>query len=153
MPVSAQVPDLSAAQARVLFSAGWRDAAALALAEPGDVAKALVATLPSSMRGKRSANGRAKAHDVRRMNPGWAPRELQSCLAQLTCTQLHSRGQHGAVGIACVHRCGSVCSAGTASAMGTSYNQAHINFLSQYPPRSRCLARRNVRFYAGSSLD
>jgi len=77
LPVSAQVPDLSAAQARTLFSAGWRDPAALALAEPGDVAKALVATLPNSMRGgKRSANGKTKTKDVRRVNPDLV---LQSC--------------------------------------------------------------------------
>ena len=61
---STQVPDLSAAQARALFSAGWRDPAALALAEQPDVAKALVSTLPGSMRSKRSANGQAKSNAV-----------------------------------------------------------------------------------------
>ena len=80
---SAQVPDLSAAQARALFSAGWRDAGALALAEHPDVAKALVATLPGSMRGKRSANGRAKANEVRRALPAGIAGIAPMCPEQL----------------------------------------------------------------------
>ena len=85
IPASAQVPDLSAAQARALFSAGWRDGAALALAERADVAKALVVTLPGSMKrggGKRSADGKVKGGEVRAAGFGGGNAEPPLCVAQ-----------------------------------------------------------------------
>ncbi len=100
--VPAQVPDLSAAQARMLYTAGWRDAAALALAEPGAAAKALVGTLPNSMRGgKRSANGKAKANDVRRVTSRLALQSCKPCAALLTCPRIGKK--HGAVDSVVMH--------------------------------------------------
>lgn len=48
-----QIPDLSAAQARALLTAGYREPSSLMLAEESDAAKALAATLPAHMRKKR----------------------------------------------------------------------------------------------------
>ena len=48
-----QIPDLTAAQARVLLTAGYREPSALMIADESDAARALAATLPAHMRKKR----------------------------------------------------------------------------------------------------
>ena len=58
------MPSLSAAQARAIFTAGWLDPGALIQVEPADVARALTATLPNNMRGKRLANGQLEGGKV-----------------------------------------------------------------------------------------